>query len=118
MTRERLANAFDAAAEALAQLALELRGTEPEAARASVPASPAVGAAGTPLPAAPDPLATVLSQCPDHQTAWTVKAGGISKNGKPYPAFWRCNERTDGEYCQKRPTEAWAKSHPIQMVAA
>jgi hypothetical protein len=118
MSRERLANAFDAAAEALAQLALELRGTDSPVARAGV-GSEVEGATATPPPSsASDPLTTVLGQCPDHQTAWTVKAGGISKNGKPYPAFWRCNERTDGEYCQKRPTPAWDKSHPIQLVPA
>ena len=65
MSRERLADAFDNAAAALGQLAHELRGTEPEAARASVP--PPVAAArpeGVPPPAPSGHLDT--SRCPKH----------------------------------------------------
>lgn len=57
-----------------------------------------------------------LGACPVHRTAWTVKAGGISKNGKPYPAFYKCSGKNDdGTYCDQRPTKAWADSHPIPV---
>ena len=115
---EEQAAAFARLADTTAQVAHELRGIESPVARAGV-VSGVEGATDTPRPSsAPDSLSTVLSQCPDHQVAWTVKDGGIGRNGQPYPAFWRCNERTDGEYCKKRPTPAWAKSHPIETVAA
>lgn len=63
----------------------------------------------------------VLSECPVHFKPWTVKEGGISKNGKPYSAFWKCNGKNqDGSYCSKKPTPAWVKSHPPEnaLVAA
>jgi hypothetical protein len=63
----------------------------------------------------------VQSQCPVHFKPWTVKEGGISKNGKPYSAFWKCNGKNqDGSYCSKKPTPAWVKSHPPEnaLVAA
>jgi len=116
---EEQAALFARLAEATAQVAHELRGIDSPVARTGVESGAEGATARPPSPSsAPDPLSVVLSQCPDHQVAWTVKDGGIGRNGQPYPAFWRCNERTDGEYCKKRPTAAWAKSHPIETVAA
>jgi hypothetical protein len=114
MTREDVASALDRAAEALAEAAHALRGSEPDAARASVPA--AEGSA--PQPSAPAAPNAALGVCPVHRTAWTVKDAGISKNGKPYRAFWKCSERDEDGYCNEKPTKAWADSHPIRLTAA
>lgn len=63
---------------------------------------------------------TVLGECPVHFRAWTVKEGGISKNGKSYTAFWKCNGKNDdGSYCNKKPTPGWVKTHdPEKALAA
>ena len=120
MNTEKLSRGWALISEGSALISDAYASIEPASAReavpSGVPAGLAAGAAGPP-PAAPDTLATILSECPDHQVPWTVKEGGISRNGKSYPAFWRCTEKTDGEYCQKRPTEAWAKSHPAERAA-
>jgi hypothetical protein len=68
--------------------------------------------------AAEKPQNAALGVCPDHRTAWTVKAGGISKNGKPYPAFWKCSAKDGDEYCKQKPTPGWAKAHPIPLDVA
>ena len=60
---------------------------------------------------------TVLSQCPDHQRPWTIKAGGIGRNGKPYSAFWRCAAKNGDTWCAKKPVKAWVDSHPITEEA-
>src|SRR5688500_18184495 len=44
-----------------------------------------------------------LGKCPTHGTAWTIKAGGISKNGKAYPAFWRCAQKDGDAFCNEKP---------------
>lgn len=50
--------------------------------------------------------------CPVHDTPWSFKSGGISKNGKAYDGFWKCGGRTsDGGYCQEKPGKAWAAAH-------
>lgn len=61
---------------------------------------------------------TVLSQCPDHQRPWTIKAAGVGKNGKPYQAFWRCAMKNGDTWCAKKPVKAWVDSHPIEEGAA
>jgi hypothetical protein len=68
--------------------------------------------------AAEKPQNTALGACPVHRTGWTVKAGGISKNGKPYKAFWKCSGKTEDGYCNEKPTKAWADSHPIPLEVA
>ena len=113
MSREAVATALDEAAEALARAAHALRGTEPSATRADVPAGPAARPEGV-LPA---PSGQPLGACPVHRVAWVVKDGGISKNGKPYPAFWKCKERDENGYCDEKPSKAWADSHPIEVHA-
>lgn len=124
MTRTALADAFDAAAEALAQVAHELRASE-QPASAGVPSSvptPAVSAAGAPPPAPAAP-SSALGKCPKHGIPWSVKEGGVSRAGKAYSAFWKCNEKDPAEergYCQQKPDFGWAKTHPAEraLVAA
>ena len=123
MSREAVATALDEAAEALARAAHALRGMEP-ASREAVPApsgAAVAGGGGVPQvnpPPAPAPApTTALGMCPIHRVAWVVKDGGISKNGKPYKAFWKCKERDENGYCNERPTKAWADSHPIPVRA-
>lgn len=88
---------------------------EPDA-RASVPPSVPTGAAVAEAGDSP-PASAPLGACPVHHVAWVVKDGGISKNGKPYPAFWKCKERDEQGYCNEKPSKAWADSHPIQVHA-
>ena len=67
------------------------------------------------IPAA-DPF---LSVCPNHGTPWTVKAAGVSKAGKPYQAFFKCDGKNpDGTYCSKKPTREWADAHAARLAAA
>jgi hypothetical protein len=61
----------------------------------------------------------VLSVCPNHGTPWTVKAAGVSKAGKPYQAFFKCDgKNADGTYCSKKPTREWADAHAARLAAA
>ena len=55
-----------------------------------------------------------LGRCPSHGEPWSVKGAGVSKTGKAYTAFWKCDGKTDGVFCAKKPTRAWADAHPIQ----
>jgi len=117
MSRERLATAYDALADAYAQVAHELRGVEPPAAGVpdSVPTAPAAGAVG--VPSAPAAPSSPLGVCPTHHVAWTIREGGISKNGKPYKAFWKCKERDDDDgYCDEKPDRAWAATHSAERA--
>lgn len=114
MSRERLAAAYEALAEAYGQVAHELRSNDSAPVRADVPA------AGVSAPTAPAPADTqaahvnaALGVCPTHRTAWTVKQGGISKAGKPYSAFWKCSQKDADGYCPQKPVKAWTDSHPI-----
>lgn len=109
MSRDAMADALDRAAEALAQAAHELRGTEQPAAGERAPSSPAPAQK-------PD---TALGKCPKHGTPWRPKPAGTSKNGNPYPAFWSCPEKDESEqrgYCQQKPDRAWAKTHPPEQA--
>ncbi len=45
--------------------------------------------------------------CPDHNLRWTLKPAGTSKAGKPYDAFWKCDGRTNDEFCKAKPSRAW-----------
>ena len=118
MTREAVASALDEAAEALARAAHALRGMEPSAARADVqdrvPSRPAAAEAGVP----PAPASAPLGLCPKHGIPWTVKAGGVSKAGKSYKAFWKCDSKDADEergYCQQKPEFGWVKTHPPEQ---
>jgi len=75
--------------------------------------SPAYEPVGIP---AADPI---LSVCPNHGTPWTVKAAGVSKAGKPYKAFFKCDGKNpDGSFCDKKPTREWADAHAARLAAA
>ena len=68
--------------------------------------------------AAPKPVQdAALGVCPVHGVAWTVKAGGVSKAGKSYSAFYRCAEKTGDAYCDQKPTKVWQDTHPIREAA-
>ena len=55
-----------------------------------------------------------LGRCPSHNLAWSVKAAGVSKMGKPYNAFFHCDgKEPDGSFCPRKPVKAWADAHPI-----
>ena len=55
-----------------------------------------------------------LGRCPSHNLAWSVKAAGVSKMGKPYSAFFHCDgKEPDGSFCPRKPVKAWADAHPI-----
>lgn len=135
MNTKRIADAYEKIAEGFAALALAYGDIDqPVAGGAKSPLpSPAPVAFdddlppllddyGTPVEAAPQapesPKQAALGVCPVHRTGWTVKAGGISKAGKPYSAFYKCNGKTDDGYCKEKPTKAWADSHPIPLEVA
>ena len=49
--------------------------------------------------------------CPEHDIRWTLKPAGTSKAGKAYDAFWKCDGKTDGEFCKAKPSKAWQARH-------
>jgi hypothetical protein len=49
-------------------------------------------------------------ECPDHRTAWSFKPAGISKAGKPYNAFHACSGKSNGSFCQRKPSIAWVNA--------
>ena len=50
--------------------------------------------------------------CPDHGQPWTLKPAGVSKAGREYDAFWKCDGKyDDGSYCKNKPPKAWAARH-------
>jgi hypothetical protein len=104
----RLADAYDALAEAAAAVAIELRAEAPQDAPQALP----------PLTPFEDTPAARSAQggCPVHGTPWEIKPAGTSKaTGQPYNAFWHCNEQNDdGSYCRQKPAAAWVKAHPIR----
>lgn len=85
-------------------LALVVPGEAPAAAPAPAPVRQA---------AIPDP-----GVCPNHRTPWTVKPAGVSKAGKAYAAFHKCDGKNpDGTYCGAKPDFAWVKAHPAAAPA-
>jgi hypothetical protein len=55
---------------------------------------------------------SALGRCPAHDRSWTVKAAGVSKAGKSYSAFFKCDGKdADGTYCNRKPVKAWADAH-------
>jgi hypothetical protein len=104
----RLADAYDALAEAAAALAIELRAETPPAAS---------GGELEELPFDDTPQGrSAQGGCPVHGLPWSVREAGISKKtGEPYRAFWKCDgQNADGSYCQEKPTLAWVKAHPAR----
>jgi hypothetical protein len=104
----RLADAYDALAEAAAALAIELRAEAPQDAPQALP----------PLTPFEDTPAARSAEggCPVHGLPWSVKEGGTRKDtGEPYKAFWKCGEQNDdGTYCRQFPSKAWVAAHPIR----
>ena len=49
-------------------------------------------------------------ECPDHRIAWSFKPAGTSKAGKPYNAFYACSGKSNGTFCQRKPSIAWVNS--------
>ena len=89
----------------------------PSAGRVSLPARPVATPAHSddPYEGLPNeweaPAKEEGGLCPEHGAAWTLRPGGVSKAGKEYGAFWTCKERTDGEFCQEKPSKAWQARH-------
>jgi hypothetical protein len=57
-------------------------------------------------PVATPPQNTVQSApvCGVHGIPMTLKPAGVSRAGKPYPAFWSCSQKNpDGTYCSYKP---------------
>lgn len=116
MSRERLAAAFDKAAEAMVELALEIRASEPEAARASVPE--AGGSVPPQRPSAPAARTdeSAFTHCPAHPDRnWSdgrfgKYCSGQEPEGQPHDGNWY----NDKGYCRVTPRSAgaWLKQHP------
>jgi hypothetical protein len=122
MNRTAAANALNKIAEGIVELGLALEDIpRPVAVDAPLPSFdelPPEGFDDAPR-SAPAPSGDALGLCPVHRTAWTVKAGGVSKAGKPYSAFWKCSgKNSDNTYCDQKPVKVWADSHPIGAAAA
>jgi hypothetical protein len=121
MSRERLANAFDKAAEAMAELALELRANEPDGARPSVAASVPTGAparaAG--VPPAPAARSVDTGSCPKHGTPWTEgQYGAFCRQMTDDPAWGKPKTDRDGNpvlWCKLTPKNApdWVAVHGL-----
>jgi len=121
MNTDHLSRGWALIAEGAEMISLAYASIEQPAAAAVPPTAPAdyddLPPDVEPARRAAAQTGTALSMCPLHGQAWTVKAGGISKNGNPYSAFWKCSERDAEGYCQAKPVKAWADSHPIQEEA-
>lgn len=121
MSRDRLANAFDKAAEAFAELALELRANEPEAARASVAASVPTGAPVAPAGGPPPSSAGAVNtgECPKHRTPWEPgNFGPYCKQMTDDPAWGKAKTDRDGNpvlWCKITPKNApdWVRVHGL-----
>mgnify|MGYP001598348976 FL=1 len=54
--------------------------------------------------ATPKEKAVGAPECGDHHVPMSWRAPGVSKNtGKPYPGFWACPEKVNGQFCSYRP---------------
>jgi len=49
-------------------------------------------------------------ECPDHRTSWSFKPAGTSKAGKPYNAFYACSGKSNGTFCQRKPSIGWVNA--------
>ena len=87
---KRLGDAHYQAADELIGLANEQPGAAAVPPVASAPADDLPPMAGEPVAKSRDQL---YAECPDHQRPWTVKEGGISKAGKPFPAWLVLDEK-------------------------
>ena len=113
MSRERLAAAYDALAEAYAQVAHELRGTDTSGA-GGVPRPPQ----DAPAPASPS-RGVDTSKCPKHGTPWEQgQYGPYCKQLTDDPAWGKAKTDRDGNpvlWCKLTPKNApdWVKVHGL-----
>jgi len=49
--------------------------------------------------------------CPTHGP-WKAVPAGVSKAGKPYSAFWACDQEMGEERCTNKPSREWVETHP------
>ena len=49
-------------------------------------------------------------ECPDHRSAWSFKPAGVSKAGKAYNGFYACSGKSNGTFCQRKPSIAWVNA--------
>jgi hypothetical protein len=119
MSREKLAQAFDAFAEAAASVAHELRASD--AAGTEVPSTASVPA---PTRSQEDdlPLMTAdidKSRCPSHLREWnTGKFGAYCSSRSDDPVWSKANKKTGDTYCSITPENApeWLRIHGLQAA--
>ena len=51
-------------------------------------------------------------ECPVHGPWRAVPAGTSKSTGKPYPAFWACDQEQGEERCTNKPSREWVETHP------
>ena len=51
-------------------------------------------------------------ECPTHGPWRAVPAGTSKATGKPYPAFWACDQEQGEERCTNKPAREWVETHP------
>jgi len=51
-------------------------------------------------------------ECPTHGPWRAVPAGTSKSTGKPYPAFWACDQEQGEERCTNKPSRDWVETHP------
>ena len=121
MSRESVADALDRAAEAIAQAAHELRGTDQPAAGSDVPPQ-RVPAPAAPLPpkrTAPD--TSGITVCPAHNKPFEDgRFGPYCKSRGPEDEALDPNWYNDKGYCRVTPKSAgaWLKQHPNRPAPA
>jgi hypothetical protein len=122
--KDAVSDAFKRCA-ALAGVARYLYDSTSSTGRAQVPSSPARPAARPTVVRDDDPYTDLPpawedskpvdprdgGACPEHGIPWTLKPAGVSKAGREYDAFWKCDGKTDGEFCKAKPTKAWQARH-------
>lgn len=74
--------------------------------------------AARPVARIPQAATDSAAFCPVHGTRWTIRPAGVSKVGKPYNAFYKCDEKDGDAWCQQKPPKAWVDAHPIRGAAA
>lgn len=115
MSRERLAQAFDKAAEAMVELALEIRASDTPSREAAVPDAPAASAAGSAAPPQPAPSAPYNhNECPKHHVPFEPGTyGPFCKQPTDDPAWGKV--KGDRMWCRITPKNA---PEYIRLLAA
>jgi len=55
-------------------------------------------------------------ECPVHGPWRAVPGGTSAKTGKPYAAFYACDQPQGEERCLNKPSNEWVETHPIDKV--